>query len=396
MSGIASSVATRPTRRGVFHPIGLPGIMARQDFFGQMLFVVTVQMILLLVAISIDLAKYFDQVMSSAADADLLGRIGLLAHYLGLRVIDIETRLLPIGVFVGVLMFEVWSILTRRRAIHWVSGRHPLRVLVPATAVGLVFGLLQYQMDVSWRPWAVLTQAAEKLGAYGERYERGATRKSVWIRSADRLVRARVRFGPPAELVEVEMFRLDEAGRIREVLRAERAEPTGWADLWRFHGTTAWTRDPENPASMRVTVRPRDELVAIPLHPLAVTYLGLPAKYVPDDDLRAIVASKTDMLVGADHRVWLEVRRANALMPLAMALLATVVSLFAGATRPTLTTLVGCAFAGYALHVGNRVFVAAGELERLEPVLAAWGPVLAALAAVPLLAAIAALRQWRA
>jgi lipopolysaccharide export LptBFGC system permease protein LptF len=102
------------------------------------------------------------------------------------------------------------------------------------------------------------------------------------------------------------------------------------------------------------------------------------------------------MLIGADHRVWLEVRRANTLMPLAMALLAASVSLFAGATRPGLAVLIGCGFAGYSFHVGIRVFIAAGELQILTPAVSAWTPVLVAFAAVPVAASVAALRNWRA
>ncbi len=108
-------------------------------------------------------------------------------------------------------------------------------------------------------------------------------------------------------------------------------------------------------------------MLAIALHSLAVTYMGVPAKYIPEDDLRQIVASGTDMLIGADHRVWLEVRRANTRMPLAMALHAAGVSLFADAKRPGLAVLIGCGFAGYSLHVGIRVFSAAGELQLLTP-----------------------------
>ncbi|NLH80560.1 MAG: LptF/LptG family permease [Phyllobacteriaceae bacterium] len=393
MSTLAPADRSRRLGLGGF---GLPGIMARQDFFGQTAFVIAVQAILLLVAVSIDLARYFDQVTAAAGAVGTVGRMLLLAHYLGLRIVDMVTRLLPIAVFVGVLLFELWSVLTRRRAIHWVAGRHPLRVLFPTLAVGLMFGALQYPLDVAWRPAAVLRQASERLGAYGERYDRERIRKDVWFVADDRVVHADVRYGPPAELIDVDLFLLDGDGRIREAIRAARARPTELAQVWRFERSTRWSRDPERPAAMRVETGAIERLVRIPLHPLAVTYLGLPAKYVPDDDLRTMVASGSGMLIGAEHRVWLEVRRADALLPPAMALVAAMVSLFAGAGRPSLAVMIGCVSAGYAVHVATRVFVAAGELERLDPFAAAWTPVLVAFAAVPVLAAIGALRRWRA
>ena len=58
--------------------------------------------------------------------------------------------------------------------------------------------------------------------------------------------------------------------------------------------------------------------------------------------------------------------------------------------------LIGCGFAGYSLHVGIRVFIAAGELQLLTPVVSAWTPVMVALAAVPIATSVAALRNWRA
>ena len=385
----------RPARHGGFHPFALPGIIARQDFRGHLLFVVTVQIVLLLVAISIDLARYFDQV-TSAAGPGLVDRVALLAWYLGLRIVDMVTRLLPIAVFVGVLAFELWSILTRRRAIHWISGRHPLRVLVPAAAAGLVLVPLQYMLETRWRPEAVLIQSAAKLGAYGERYVRDRPTKPVWFMSGERLVHADIRFGPPAELVDVDIYHLDDLGRVGEVIRAAQAEPTAERDVWRLRDAIHWGRDPASPSAMRVTKWPGEEVLTIPLHPLAVTYMGVPAKYVPDADLRTIVASGTDMLVGADHHVWLEVRRANTLMPLAMALLAAAVSLLAGARRPSLPVLIGCVFAGYSIHVAIRVLIAAGELRLLTPVAAAWTPIAVALAGVLFAVALAALRRWRA
>jgi len=384
-----------PARRRFRLGLGLPGIIARQDFVGLVVFVATVQTILLLVAISIDLARYFDQV-AAKAPADLVGRIALFAWYLGLRIVDMVTRLLPIAVFVGVLAFELWSIVTRRRAIHWVSGRHPLRVLWPAAAVGIVFGALQYQLHVDWRPHAVLRQAADRLGAYGERYVRDTIRKDAWIITGDRLVHAHVRFGPPAELIDVDLFRLDRDAGVREIMRAARAEPTGLRNLWRFDRATRWTRDPERPSVMRISAGPDQELVPIPLDPRAVTYLGLPAKYIPDDDLRAMVASGSTMLIGPDHRVWPEVRRADALLPLAMALLAASVSLLAGASRPRLGLLIGCVLSGYVVHVATRVFVVAGEMGNLDPVAAAWTPVSATFAAVVVIAAVGARRGWHA
>ncbi|MDK9695838.1 MAG: LptF/LptG family permease [Siculibacillus sp.] len=386
----------RSARHWPFHPIGLPGIIARQDFRGQLLFVVSVQIVLLLVAISLDLARFFDQVISSVPEGGFFAVTARLAWYLGLRIVDMVTRLMPIAVFVGVLAFELWSVLTRRRAIHWVSGRHPMRVLMPAAAVGLVLAPLQYALETDWRPAAVLAQAAAKLGTYGAQFERNRPRKPVWFMSGDRLVHAEVRYGPPATLVDVDVYRLDDKGRVRDLIRAASAEPSGTVDVWRFRNAKRWTRDADDPMAMRVTVTPGEELLTIPLHPLAVTHMGVPAKYVPDGDLRAIVASGTDMLVGAEHRVWLEVRRANTLMPLAMALLAATVSLFAGARRPGLPVLVVCIFTGYTIHVAVRVFIAAGELDILSPVGSAWIPVAIASVGVPLFAAVAALRDWRA
>lgn len=396
MTGPAIPVGRSPVALGPLPVFGLPGLMARQDFRGQLAFCLTVQAVLLLVAISIDLSRYFDQVAAPAAGLGLLDRLLHLGWYLGLRIVDMVTRLLPIAVFVGVLAFELRSILTRRRAIHWISGRHPMRILGPAAAVGLALAPVQYLLETQWRPQAVLTQAAAGLGIYGEQFQRFRPKAPVWFLAGDDIVHAGVRFGPPAALVDVDLYRLDEAGRVGEVIRAPLAEPGETPEIWRFHDAVQWTRSPGGAMTMRVDPLARDRLLPLPLHPLAVTYMGVPAKYIPDVDLREIVASGSTMLIGAEHLVWLQERPANSLMPLAMALLAASVSLFAGATRPSISVLIGCGLAGYSLHVGIRVFIAAGELQILSPAVSVWAPVLTALAAVPLATGVAALRHWRA
>lgn len=369
-----------------------PGILTREDFHGLAAFTLMVQVVLLLVAVSIDLAKYYDQVMSLAPAGGLFTKAGHLAWYLGLRMVDMVTRMLPISVFVGVFAFEIWSILTRRRAIHWAAGRHPVRVLVPVVGLGVLFGFVQYGLETDWRPLAVMTQSAAKLGSYGERFERHTRENAVWFMSGDRIIHANIRVGPPTELLQVDLYRLDDEGRVREVERAARAEPSELADLWRFYDVVKWTRDPGDPNTLRIVGQPYQDLVPISLHPLAVAYMGIPAKYIPNHDLEAIAASKTVMLVGSDHAVWLEVRRANAVMPLAMALLAASMSLFAGAHRPGFAVLLACGLSGYAAYVITRVSVALGELQSLSPMVSAWTPVVVILVAAALAQAIAVRR----
>lgn len=385
---------TPPARR-VRRPFGLdlvPGILTREDFLGLVNATLAVQVVLLLVAVTIDLAKYYDQVMSVAPSGFFAGALHL-AWYLGLRIVDMVTRMLPIAVFVGVLGFEIRSVLTRRRAIHWASGRHPVRVAIPVLGVGLVFGGLQYALETQLRPLAVMTQAAARLGSYGERFERHTRADAVWFMSGDRMIHAIVRVGPPTELLDVDLYRIDGEGRVREVIRAAWAEPTELADLWRFHKVTRWARDPADPTNLSVAAHPDEDLVPIALHPLAVEYMGVPAKYIPNGDLEAIARSHTRMLVGADHAVWLEVRRANAFMPLAMAFLAATMSLFAGAYRPSPAVLLACGLSGYAAYVIMRVAVALGELQSLPPLVAAWAPVVLVLAAAAAAAAIAVPRD---
>ena len=279
--------------------------------------------------------------------------------------------------------------MTRRRTIHWASGRHPLRLLAPVVAVGLVFGGLQYLLETRWRPEAVMIQAAARLGSYGERFERHTRANAVWFVTGDALMRANVRPGPPTELLNVDLYRLDRAGRIGEVLRAARAEPSELAGLGRFHGVTHWVRAPADPFGLVVSARPLQDLVPVALDPLAVEYMGVPAKYIPEADLEAIARTGIRTLVGADHAVWIEVRKANAVMPLAMALLAAAMSLFAGAHRPGVGALLACALSGYAAYVIMRVSVALGELQTLSAPVAAWAPVVLVAGGAVLAASLA-------
>ena len=89
----AVSLAPRP--RVVLGVV--PGLFARQDFRGLVEYVALVQLVLLLVAVTIDLANYYDQVMSLAPPG-VVAALGHFAWYLGLRLVDMVTRMLPIAV----------------------------------------------------------------------------------------------------------------------------------------------------------------------------------------------------------------------------------------------------------------------------------------------------------
>ncbi len=57
----------------------------------------------------------------------------------------------------------------------------------------------------------LVSSGAGLFGIYGEQFARDRPTKPVWFLSGDLIVRANARFGTPAELVDVDVYRLDDS-----------------------------------------------------------------------------------------------------------------------------------------------------------------------------------------
>jgi hypothetical protein len=126
-----------------------------------------------------------------------------LGWYLSLRSVDLATRLLPIGCFLGVLACEIAHTWSHGRLIVWNSGRSPLQCLDPAFMLSAFAGAIQFGLDTYLRPAAVMAQVAEHLGEYGERFDRRPLEYQTWITAGNDLVHAQIEFGPPPALRNV-------------------------------------------------------------------------------------------------------------------------------------------------------------------------------------------------
>ncbi len=354
----------------------LPPRLAGQEVVGYSLAVLAALTLLLCVAIAIDLAKHLNEVMARRpANAGLPGILSGTRHllwYLSLRIVDMVTRLLPFAVFGGVLGYEMWSLFSRRRAIHWASGRHPLQLLGGVLWIGLAFGSLQYFLDAVGRPAAVMTQAAERLGAYGRRFERDITPNRRWIIAPSQIIEARIRFRPSPILIEPAVYSLDSNGRVSMVIRANIAQPIGSGEYWRLIESQIWTADPS--VELNQTSYALDRIVRLNVRPLDLAYFSIPAKYVPQSSLSAILADRIADVERGEKAVWLHLRRANAVLPGLLALLAVAASLVVGAYRPGAAAMLGLAAVGYGAHAAIKTIVTLGEVGALSAVATAWGP----------------------
>ncbi len=354
----------------------LPARIAREEILGYTISIFASLFMLLAVAISIDLAKNFDEVMAlrvaSAGGSIIFEASRHLLWYLGLRIVDMMTRLMPFAVFGGVLGFELWSLFSRRRAIHWASGRHPLQLLAGVIWVGIAFGSLQYFLDAIARPAAVMQQASERLGAYGRRFERQVTIERRWIVAGNQVIEARIRFQPTPALLEPDIYDLDATGRLKSVIRARLGEPIDGGYTWKLKDAATWQLGNETPPMTPFVAS--EATIKLEIGAIDLAYSKIPAKYVPQEHLSTLLRQQQESATRGERAVWFHVRRANAVLPGLLALLAVSASLVVGAYRPTGAAMLALAAIGYGAHAVIKALITMGELGMLTAKTTAWAP----------------------
>src|SRR4029079_2975444 len=176
------------------------------------------------------------QILADGPEGEGFWVVLRLARYIMLRGADFAPRLLPIGCFLGVMTCEISHTWSRERLAIWNSGRSPLQCLVPALMLSGLAVLVQIGLDTYLRPAAVAAQIAERMGEYGERFDRHPTKNPLWFTDGNNLVATQVEFGPPPVLRDVMIYRLRPDGRLYEVVAAKEARPGSARDLWNAIG----------------------------------------------------------------------------------------------------------------------------------------------------------------
>jgi lipopolysaccharide export LptBFGC system permease protein LptF len=334
-----------------------------------------VMLTLLAVALTVDLAKYQDQVLSAGDLENSLDRVRQLVWYCGLRSFDIVTRMLGIATFLGVLWWEFSLNGSRERVAIWNAGVTRLGELVPALVFALVLTGVQASLEFWLRPATVQIQIEAGLGAYGTRYGGSDADRTVWFMAGDDLVAAKIDKEPPASLRDLIVYRLTDGNRLRGVVTARSATPTDRADIWTFTSVRHW--EASGPSG-RLVAGPARARMEGPLEtdPLWLEFRHVPAMYLPQADLVRLVERKSVGVAPGDYATWEQARYARSLLPALFALVAFTIGVLSCGRPATLVTFMACFASGYLLHNLSRTAILLGEFGIISPFNAAALPVI--------------------
>lgn len=335
---------------------------------------------LLSLGLTIDLIPQLPVLMiaSKGVGANIADILSLLLF----RTADLLPRFLPLSVFLGVLWTEVNLTSSQERLLVWNSARTPAHFLAPVAAIAVIFGLAQFELDNVGRPAAMSAQIHRHLGSLGQMYDRRPSNRSSWFSAGSDLLRATVQFAPVV-LHDVTLYRFDDAWRLIEIDTAATAVPDKNRNSWRLFNGQTWTVDwragststgRDNPPRLRdpLTHRFSERNLIVALDPTWVGVWGIGPEYLSSNVLTAIMKVNHDAQAHSLFQTRIELNRANATLPGAMALLASVIAVFLLPYRVQFIRVFGIGLVGYAAHLAMRIVVLFGEHGIFSPALAAW------------------------
>ncbi len=329
----------------------------------------TVLAALLIMALTLDLAPRAETIAAQAAHGGPLGIVLHLLWYLLLRMCDLLGSLLPLASFMGLYWSEITLTQSRERIVIWNGGRSPLQSLVPIVLLGCALGALQVAALMVLRPTAISLQIAGGIGSNGERFDRRLSETRRWIILPDHIVQARIDYRQ-TRLVDVQVFELSDGGRMTGRIAASEAVPAAEPGVWRLRDGSRWTAPPADSPVSGEARRFAEELLRLPLDPLYLAYLGIDARYLPQGILSELASRP--QVTEASYRAWWHVRIAQAILPLAMMLMASALATTLIGQRTAFAPMILIGLAGYFLYVTNNVAVWLGEYGQLPPPVAAW------------------------
>jgi lipopolysaccharide export system permease protein len=342
-----------------------------------------VMSIVLVVALSMDLAQYLGSVLAAAGDNSAFGSALFLGWYLAIRSIDRVAEFLPFAIFFGVYWAEIRQTISGERLIVLITGRAPLQCLAPLVWFSLLMGSLELALVVYLRPVAVMRQTTAHVGMYGERFNREPTSEKKWIATGNGLIQANIDYSSPA-LRDVQFFRMDSEHRVHEIIDASSATPINGDGIWLFHdgrqrtirpipsalSNASQLRSPPGLAETSNEVGFTSKAVALEIDPLWLRYFGIPPKFLPIEIFYALADVK--FYPDNEYRTWAHGRISIPIAAGGMALLAGSLCLMLLANEIWLPAIFGIGLTGFAAHVLTTLFLAMGDHGWLHPALAAW------------------------
>lgn len=351
--------------------------------------VLMVASILLAIALTIDLWPQYSVVAETGHGP--FGAIWAVMRYAALRSPGLIAPFFPFATFLGVIWTEIAHTISRERMLVWNSGRSPVQCLSPVIILGVLLGTAEFTMDAYLGPASMAVQMHEKLGLDGQRLDRTRRGDSHWIALPDGLLDAEIEYGPPAVLRHVTLYRRDASGALTESDIADAAHRLPGSDVWVLQNGRYWSaRMPGQMAGM-----PSDNMVpfktrtvTMQLDPVWLSVFGMEVQYLPLPVLRELARQDKGVQSKGLYRTRIQELYGEALLPGAMALLASSLALLLLTYGTPVVTVTGIVFAGYLAHFGSKASLLLGQNGYIPPRLAGWlvpGVLLAVVAVVLLL-----------
>lgn len=346
------------------------GVAVRAMVRGDLAAIGFMMFTLLVVALTIDLAKWMPSVQARAAATDS-SLWQVLFPYLGYRSADIITRLLTMACVAGGFIVTLLRHQRLDDVVLAAAGASPSLRLAALLISGLLLGLLQMAGENWLRPAAVKAQVAANLGDYGNRYH-DPELGPQWVVTETQALRATLIRGDTPTLHNVMLFDGLNQPELTQILHAQSAAATAHPGLWTLHNTTSW----DTVQSMPEQADTIDLPLALPAETAA--WFGIDAYYLPNTAARKIAATGT--AASPDAATALAVRKTAIFLPGIFAFLGiSLASLGAQGRRLSPFKLLALATAGYLSVVSVKVFWALGIHAVLPPLFAASLPALFAL-----------------
>jgi lipopolysaccharide export LptBFGC system permease protein LptF len=334
---------------------------------------------LLSLALTIDLVPQIAKVIANAPPDGVTSRVLL---FIGVRAADLFPRFLPLAIYFSVLWTEIIQTTSRERILIWNTGRTAVLCLVPVLVLGTLIAPIQYAFDSYIRPVAIGIQADMALGSAGNYYAKVRTSKTSWMNVGHDLIRAEVEFHPSL-LRHVMIYRLDDFGHLREIDSAQTATAFPDGQGWVLHNGQYWsvplTIDAGGGVSTDVlaagpadAIRFQEKPMAIPLDPVWVKNFGMDIDNLPQSTLIAMWSKPHTPEIDAFIHARVQINRAYAFTPLAMALLATVLSLTLFPYAVDFASAFLVILGGYAAYLLSRTLSEMGEQNFVPTFMASW------------------------
>lgn len=371
---MSSSVHPRAGRGGA-RPIYLSpfGLYTRYMFSAYLRHTMIVAAALMTIALTIDLWPQVSLFRGTG-----LYVVYSLCRLAVLRLPDLLPPFIPFATFLGVVWSESAFTESRERLLIWNSGRSPLLCLMPALFAGLLMGALLFVVDAWLRPVAIHVQMSEVLGREGIRLDRSKSGGTHWIALPDGLLKAEIQYGPPLELHDATIYKLDTDGHLAEVDTASRATPEG-NGLWRLTQGHYWHADFADRGDVLTTSTTEESETAFTtrtirmnLNALWLSNLGLSPQYLYLSDLRRLAHSQIMSRDLNGYQTRLQNLFGQPLFTCLMAFFAAVLSMLYFAFVTRWLALVTVLLAGYLAHFASKAFSLMGEFGYISPFVAGW------------------------